>query len=52
VLVHSCERCGYERFNRLGADDDFELTISLPVVPPRTARPADAESARSDDTSE
>jgi hypothetical protein len=39
VLVHRCERCGFERFNRLGADDDFELTLALPVVAPRSARP-------------
>ncbi|HEY7092558.1 MAG TPA: RNHCP domain-containing protein [Ktedonobacterales bacterium] len=52
VLVHRCERCGFERFNRLGADDDFELVLSLPVVPLRTARPVDAEPARSDDTPE
>ncbi len=52
VIVHRCERCGFERFNRLGADDDFELALSLPVVPPRTARPADAGSQKSDDTSE
>jgi len=39
VLVHRCERCGFERFNRLGADDNFELTLALPVVAPRSARP-------------
>jgi hypothetical protein len=50
VLVHRCERCGFERFNRLGADDDFELTLSLPVVAPRSARSADAGPARSDET--
>jgi hypothetical protein len=50
VLVHRCERCGFERFNRLGADDDFELTLSLPVVPPRTTRPADTEPEESDET--
>ena len=52
VLVHRCERCGFERFNRLGADDDFELTLSLPVVAPRTATPAEALPAKSDDTPE
>jgi RNHCP domain-containing protein len=51
VLVHRCERCGFERFNRLGADDDFELVLSLPVVPPRTAKATDALSAKSDATS-
>ena len=52
VLVHRCECCGFERFNRLGADDDFELALSLPVVPPRAAKPVDALPAKSDDTSE
>jgi RNHCP domain len=61
VLVHRCERCGFERFNRLGADDDFELTLALPVVEPRAARlPAaresrsapDEDSARSSEPSE
>ncbi|GAC1429256.1 MAG: hypothetical protein PVS3B3_34570 [Ktedonobacteraceae bacterium] len=35
VLVHRCLGCGYERFNRIAADDDFELVLSLPVLPPR-----------------
>lgn len=39
VIVHHCERCGFERFNRIQADDDFDLVLSLPVVPPRSARP-------------
>lgn len=41
VLVHRCERCGFERFNRLQADDDFDLVLSLPVVPPRSAQRTD-----------
>lgn len=45
VIVHHCERCGFERFNRIQADDDFDLVLSLPVVPPRSARPADAGEA-------
>jgi hypothetical protein len=52
VLVHRCERCGFERFNRLGADDDFELTLALPIVAPRTSRPVEAIPANSDDTPE
>ena len=52
VLVHRCERCGFERFNRLGADDDFELTLALPVLAPRAANPHDAGPARSTDTTE
>jgi len=35
VLVHRCLGCGFERFNRIAADDDFELVLSLPVLPPR-----------------
>lgn len=38
VLVHRCERCGFERFNRIQADDDFELVLALPVLPPRSAQ--------------
>lgn len=38
VLVHRCLDCGFERFNRIAADDDFELVLSLPVVAARTAR--------------
>jgi RNHCP domain len=36
VLVHQCLGCGFERFNRIAADDDFELVLSLPSLPPRT----------------
>jgi hypothetical protein len=39
VVVHRCLGCGFERFNRIAADDDFELVLSLPVLPPRSARP-------------
>ena len=35
VLVHRCLGCGFERFNRIAADDDFELVLSLPTLPPR-----------------
>lgn len=37
-IVHHCLGCGFERFNRIGADDDFDLVLSLPVVPSRSAR--------------
>ncbi|WP_165423319.1 RNHCP domain-containing protein [Ktedonosporobacter rubrisoli] len=36
VLVHRCLGCGFERFNRIAADDDFELVLSLPTLPPRS----------------
>ena len=35
VLVHRCLGCGFERFNRIAADDDFELVLALPTLPPR-----------------
>ncbi len=38
VIVHRCLGCGFERFNRIAADDDFDLVLALPVLPPRTSR--------------
>ncbi|OLB37986.1 MAG: hypothetical protein AUH05_11795 [Ktedonobacter sp. 13_2_20CM_53_11] len=38
VIVHRCLGCGFERFNRIAADDDFELVLALPALPPRTSR--------------
>jgi hypothetical protein len=38
MLVHRCLGCEFERFNRIAADDDFDLVLSLPEVPPRTSR--------------
>jgi DNA-directed RNA polymerase subunit RPC12/RpoP len=43
VLVHRCLGCGFERFNRIAADDDFDLVLTLPVVPPRSARAGDTD---------
>jgi hypothetical protein len=43
VLVHRCLACGLERFNRIAADDDFDLVLSLPTLPPRTSREAKAD---------
>lgn len=40
VLVHRCLSCGLERFNRIAADDDFDLVLSLPSLPPLTSREA------------
>lgn len=40
VIVHRCLACGIERFNRIAADDDFDLVLALPCVPPRTSRTA------------
>jgi hypothetical protein len=43
VLVHRCLGCGFERFNRIAADDDFDLVLSLPSLPPRTSREMKAQ---------
>ena len=37
VLVHRCLGCGLERFNRIAADDNFDLMLSLPQLPERSA---------------
>jgi len=34
VVVHRCLTCGFERYNRIAADDDFDLVLKLPAVPP------------------
>lgn len=33
VVVHKCLRCGFERYNRIAGDDDFDLVTSLATVP-------------------
>jgi len=43
VLIHQCLGCGFERFNRIAADDDFELVLTLPALPPRTSSEVRAE---------
>ena len=35
VLIHRCEVCGLERFNRIAGDDDFDLVTNLSTVPVR-----------------
>ena len=37
VIVHMCLGCGFERFNRIAADDDFDLILSLSAQVPRTS---------------
>lgn len=37
VLVHRCLACELERFNRIAADDDFDLVLALPSLPPLTS---------------
>jgi hypothetical protein len=41
VVVHHCLGCGFERFNRIAADDNFELVLALPILPARSARRGD-----------
>jgi hypothetical protein len=36
VLVHRCLTCGFERHNRVAADDNPLAVLRLPLVPPRT----------------
>jgi hypothetical protein len=43
VLVHRCLGCGFERFNRIAADDDFDLVLALPMLPPRTSQEMKAQ---------
>ncbi|HZU11814.1 MAG TPA: RNHCP domain-containing protein [Chloroflexota bacterium] len=38
VVVHHCLSCRFERYNRIAADDDFDLVVSLPVVDCRPRR--------------
>ena len=38
VIVHRCVKCGFERFNRVGADDNEAQVAALPRVAPRAAR--------------
>ena len=43
VIIHRCLVCDFERFNRIAADDDFDLVLSLPVLAPRTSREVKAQ---------
>ena len=43
VIVHHCLGCDLERFNRIAADDDFDLVLTLPELPPRTRREVKAQ---------
>ncbi len=35
VIVHRCKICGFERFNRIAGDDDFEKVTRLSTLPVR-----------------
>lgn len=43
VLVHRCLDCGLERFNRIAGDDDFDLVLALPSLPPLTSSDVKAQ---------
>ena len=32
VIVHRCLGCGFERYCRVGADDDWDLVAALPLI--------------------
>ena len=38
AVVHRCLSCRFERYNRIAADDFYELVLSLPAVPARPVR--------------
>ena len=38
AIVHRCLDCGFERYNRIAADDDFVAVLKLPIVEPRGQR--------------
>jgi hypothetical protein len=43
VVVHRCLGCGFERHNRVAADDNFLVLAELPELPPRGGREDEAE---------
>jgi hypothetical protein len=44
VVVHRCLTCRFERYNRIAADDYFDLVLSLPPIEARPGRRADQPS--------
>jgi hypothetical protein len=48
VIIHRCCGCDFERFNRVAADDDFELVLSLPELAPRSSREIKAQRLQSE----
>jgi hypothetical protein len=52
VIVHHCLTCGFERFNRIAADDDFALVLKLPSVPPRYNEPEEKGAVRESTSAE
>ena len=35
VIVHRCRGCGFERYNRVAADDSYDAVAQVPAVEPR-----------------
>lgn len=33
VLVHKCQKCGFERLNRIAGDDNIELITQISGIP-------------------
>jgi hypothetical protein len=44
VIVHRCLSCRFERYNRIAADDYYDLVLSLPLVEARPSRQANPTS--------
>ena len=44
VVVHRCLSCRFERYNRIAADDYFELVLNLPLMEARPAHQTEAPS--------
>ena len=40
VLIHKCLKCGFERYNRIAGDDNFELVKRLSTIPVRITQNA------------
>jgi hypothetical protein len=40
-IIHRCHDCGFERHNRIAADDDYALVLTLPEREPFTASAGD-----------
>lgn len=45
VLLHRCLGCGFERYNRVAADDNPLLLMRLPLVEPRPGERQDEDEA-------
>lgn len=47
AVVHRCLGCGFERHNRIAADDDIVAVMRLPLVEPRGAQTPARDDERS-----